>query len=406
MKPKILFPFTENSPHQKISKVTKYTKFGYVKDGIEFLDTSLGNCGSFMLGFDRFDIIDDVHSRLRDIPFVSGEYMSTTEATIELSEKLYTQTGGFYSFYSTSGSDAIEGAIKVARLYHLSNNNNSKKIILGITESYHGSTYLSSSISAGSFMTMHLGKSNLCDKINRSDSGEVLIENIKEKFSNIGSENISCIVIESCSWLGGVTPYNRNFWIALKDFCNENDVLLIIDDIAMCGGKKGKLLGFDVMPDIFVMGKALSGGYFPLSACLLNERIYSAIQDQFWAHGFTYSFSLSGIYSTLKYLEILENENVFGNYNLIHDTAKEIFDNLVNEKIICSYTNYGLYFNLKFYPVKDITSVQNKFFENGLNVGIQNYEWKGLRVIIPLTANQLYFNQLDTKLRNALHPCA
>lgn len=402
MKPKIIFPFTKNSDNLTHDTITEYTKFGYIKEGKEFLDTSLGNCGSFMLGFDRTDILDSVNLSLRDIPFVSGEYMSSTAATVELSERLYNISDRFYSFYSTSGSDAIEGAIKAARVYHMSRGNNDKHIVLGISESYHGSTYLSSSVSGGSFMTRNLGRSNLCKTIPRSDNSDILLKNVANKIDEYRSENISCLVIESCSWLGGVTPYNDKFWESLKILCEKNDILLVIDDIAMCGGKTGKMLGFDIRPDIFVMGKALSGGYFPLSVCLVSEEVFETIKEEFWTHGFTYSFSLSGIYSTIKYLNILESEKIFDNYTRVYNTALSVIDNLVKDNVIKSYTNYGLYFNLKFHPVSDILLAQKYFFENGLNVGIQNYEWKGLRVIIPLTANNDYFDQLDSRLRCAL----
>lgn len=405
MNPKILFPFTENNNNSSYNTITSYTKFGYIKDGKDFLDTSLGSCGSFMLGFDRTDIVDYVNSKAKEIPFVSGEYLSTTDAVLELSQKLYDMTGGYYSFYSLSGSDAVEGAVKLAALYHQSKGRTTKHKVIGISESYHGSTYLSSSISGGSFMTRTLGRSDFCESVYRDDDETILLSNIKNKIYALGADNTSCVVMESCSWLGGVTPYSDNFWNELKTMCNAKDILLVIDDIAMCAGKLGKIKGFNVDPDIFVMGKSLSGGYFPLSACLMTQEVFDTVKDDFWSHGFTYSFSLTGIYSTLKYLEIIEQENVFENYKHLKPVGDVIFDQLVQDRVIESYTSYGLYYNLKFFPVSDIAAAQEKFFNNGLNVGIQNYEWKGLRVIIPLTADGEYFYQLETRLRNALSPC-
>lgn len=402
MRSKILFPFTQNSSHLTHNTITAYTKFGYIKDGKEFIDTSLGSCGSFMLGFNRTDIIDYVVNKARDIPFVSGEFLSTSSDILELSQTLYDKTGGYYSFYSLSGSDAIEGSIKLARLYHMVRGYTSKQKIIGVSESYHGSTFLSSSISGGSLMTSILGRSNLCDSVYRDDDENRLLENFKNKFEEVGQENISCVLMESCSWLGGVTPYSDNFWSNLKSLCKQNNILLIIDDIAMCGGKLGQLTGFNVKPDIFTMGKSLSGGYFPLSACLFSEEVYTTVQNEMWSHGFTYSFSATGIYSTTKYLEIIDKEGIFKNYSFLKNRSEKMFDKLIEDNIIENYTNYGLYFNLKFLPVKNLNNVQQKFFEQGLNAGVQNYEWKGLRAIVPLTADDEYFYQLDTRLRNAL----
>ena len=274
-----------------------------------------------------------------------------------------------------------------------------KNKIIGVTESYHGSTYLSSSISGGSFITRTLGRNQFCKSVYRDDNENILFNNLQNA---LDADDISCVVMESCSWLGGVTPYSDNFWKSLKLLCKSKDILLIIDDIAMCAGKLGKLKGFNVDPDIFVMGKSLSGGYFPLSSCLMTKEVFNTVKDEFWSHGFTYSFSLTGIYSTLKYLEIIEKESIFENYKYLKPKSNLMFSQLVEDGIVESYTSYGLYYNLKFFPVDNIPLAQKKFFENGLNVGIQNYEWKGLRVVIPLTADNEYFNQLDTRLRNAL----
>jgi len=248
-------------------------------------------------------------------------------------------------------------------------------------------------------MTRTLGRNEFCESVYRDDNENILLNNLQNALS---TDDISCVVMESCSWLGGVTPYSDNFWKSLKLLCKAKDILLIIDDIAMCAGKLGKLKGFNVDPDIFVMGKSLSGGYFPLSSCLMTKEIFNTVKDDFWSHGFTYSFSLTGIYSTLKYLDIIEKENIFENYEYLKSKSNLMFSQLVEDSIVQSYTSYGLYYNLKFFPVSNVSSAQKKFFENGLNVGIQNYEWKGLRVVIPLTADDEYFNQLDTRLRNAL----
>lgn len=402
MQTNILFPFSINF-NQKVRKISQYTRFGYIKDGQDFIDTGLGNCGSFMLGFDRTDILDTVVEKSKKIPFTSGEFFTTNDDIIELSDKLFEMSNGYRSFYSVSGSDAVEGALKAARLYHQSRKKNSKIKILGITESYHGSTYLSSSVAGGNLMTAILGKSSMCEQIERDENFNILLDNIKTKINEIDENNISCLLIESCSWLGGVFPYPKEFWKSLKVICDESDILLILDDIAMCGGKLGKMFGFEIFPDIFTMGKSFSGGYFPLSATLLSPKIFQEITGNFWSHGFTNSFNMSGIYSSLEYIRILEEENIFKNYESILKKSQLIFETLKQQKLISNYTNNGLYFNLKFNPLEDYTNVEENFFNHGLNVGVENYKWKGLRVIIPLTADDEYFYKIESRLFSSLN---
>jgi putrescine aminotransferase len=396
----ILFPFATNS-NQNVNIITSYTKFGYVRNNQEFIDTSLGNSGSFMLGFDRTDIIDAVLEKCKIMPFTSGEFFTTNRYILELSNKLSTMTNGFKVFYSLSGSDANEGAIKAAKLYHNSQGNFNKRIVLGILESYHGSTYLTSNIAAGPMISI-LGDSNMCHQIIRSADGSELLNNIIAKVNELGDKNISCLVIESCSWLGRLTPYDQTFWESLRNLCTAYNIILIIDDIAMCGGKTGKMFSFNIVPDIFTVGKAFSGGYFPLSATLISPIMFDIIKQEFWSHGFTNNFSASGIYSTLEYLNIIEKENIFKNYDSLLFKAKSLFNELVKEGLVASYTNNGLYFNLKFYPVVNYDNIEDYFFKFGLNVGPDNYKWKGLRIIIPLVATDEYFDKLKTGLSNAL----
>ena len=125
--PKILYPFSVNNDPSGTKIITRYNKFSYTDNDKDILDLSLGNCGSFMLGFDRLDIIEFVSNKMKDNPFVSGEFMTTNDTVLELSERLYHLSGGYRSMFSLSGSDAVEGAIKLAAI-----KNPDRKKIVGI----------------------------------------------------------------------------------------------------------------------------------------------------------------------------------------------------------------------------------------------------------------------------------
>jgi len=316
-------------------------------------------------------------------PFTGGEYMTTNQAVIDLTNKLYELSGGYRSVFALSGSDAVEGAVKLAKLYHTAKGND-RKYILGVKDSYHGSTYLTSSIGQLSYMTTE--PADICVALDKDD----LIDFIKNN-----SVLLSCLVIETCSWSKGLKQYPRSFWQELRTICREHDVVFILDDIAMCGGKTGSFFGFDpsLEPDIFTMGKALTGGYFPLSATLVSDRVSEIVKHEFLGHGFTYTFSLSGIYSTLKYLEILENEQHFVRYDSVVNTAVSLFT-----KMGLTFRNYGLMFDI------DIKSTSEQtFYDNGLNIGVWNNGNDNLMLVIPLTANVEYFTQLEERLLSALH---
>ena len=380
---KLLFPFNYNADHSNARKIDSYTQFGFREGHNDLIDLSLGACGCFLLGFDRTDIIQYVANRMLSNPFTGGEYMTTNQAVIDLTNKLYELSGGYRSVFALSGSDAVEGAIKLAKLYHTAKGND-RKYVLGVKESYHGSTYLTSSIGQLSYMTTE--PADICIALDKDD----LIDFIKNN-----SVLLSCLVIETCSWAKGLKQYPRSFWQELRATCREHDVVFILDDIAMCGGKTGSFFGFDpsLEPDIFTMGKALTGGYFPLSATLVSDRVNEVVKHEFLGHGFTYTFSLSGIYSTLKYLEILEEENHFARYDSILNSAVSLFS-----KIGLTFRNYGLMFDI------DIKSTSEQtFYNNGLNIGVWNNGNDNLMLVIPLTANTEYFSQLEERLLASLH---
>ena len=311
---KQLFPFSVNDPLPSVKNSTEITKYGFKDNGRDILDLGLGSSGCFLLGFDRTDLIDAVTEELKKFPFCQGDFVTANKLTTLLSQKLYDLSKGYYSIYSLSGSDAIESAVKMVHMFH----QGSKKKIIGFQNSYHGSTYMSSSMSGSTYITDYFGRHPDCEIINY------------DQLDKIDSET-AAVVIETCSWQGGLIDLGKEYFQNLREICNNNNTLLIIDDIAFCGGKTGTFFGFekyDIKPDIFCIGKGITGGYFPLSVALCSQHVADVIKPQMLMHGFSYSFPMAGIISVLKYLEILDNEKILSRHNLIVSDAKILFDDL------------------------------------------------------------------------------
>jgi adenosylmethionine-8-amino-7-oxononanoate aminotransferase len=394
--PKLIFPYNFLNNHKGVRSIDRYTKFGFYEAEHHVLDMCLGSCGCFMLGFDRQDVIDNVAARMKINPFVNGEYLSTNEAVLELSERLYQLSGGYRTIFSSSGSDAVEGALKVARLYH-SSKQTGKSTIIGFQDSYHGSTYLTGGLGNLHYMTTHFGKSGDIRIVPIDVTEAEALEHIRQL-----APEAMCLIIETCSWSKNLHQYSAQFWQDLRQLCRDHDVLFIVDDIAMCGGKTGSLFGFDLAldPDLFVIGKAFSGGYFPLSACLMSNTVYQQIDHEFFSHGFTYSFSLSGVYSTLKYLDILEEEHLYTNYPALLQRSIAFANELVASGVTTGYRHYGLTFDFDIIPTSEQT-----FYNHGLNIGVWNSDSKdNLLVIIPLTADDEYFDTLRVRLLDTIKP--
>lgn len=381
----ILFPFSVNSDYQ-VRNIDSYTDFGFCVNGHEVIDLSLGGAGCFMLGFSQREIVEYVAEKMISNPFVCGEFYTINDPVRELSNILYQRTG-YRSFFSTSGSDAIETAIKVSGIYH---NNKIKRNIIGIKGAYHGSTFLTSGIGDLDYMVAANGKSSRCIAIDFTTEDEFLA-----KFEQQPSELTAAIVIESCSWAIGLITYSKSFWQRLRSICNQKDILLIIDDIAMCGGKTGHYFGFDlsIEPDMFCVGKAFSGGYFPFTACMISSKVNDRIKDSFFAHGHTHSLSMSGVYSTLKQIELVDHH--IKNYNNVKEQGDALFN-----KLGLSYRSYGLVYCIELGV--NSSTMEETFFKNGLNVGLWSGSNNTVFVLIPLLADAQYFDKLETGFVNTL----
>jgi adenosylmethionine-8-amino-7-oxononanoate aminotransferase len=395
---KLIFSYVLNRDVTDLRSISSYTKFGFIEQGKDLIDLGLGNCGCFLLGYGRTDIVDTVADKMKKLPTCTGEFRVVNEPVVELAERLYNMSNGYRSIFALSGSDALEGAIRVSHMYHVQLNQQRKHII-GFVGSYHGSTFMTSSVSGSSYITDYYGRHNFCHTVNYD------LTELESKIQSLNND-VSCIVIESCSWQAGLHDLGAEFFTGLRQLCTKYNILLIVDDIAMCGGKTGSFFGFhkEAEPDIFCLGKGFTGGYYPLSACMVSPKVYKQTQHQMLMHGFTYSFSVSGIYSTLAYLDILEKENVLNNYNNMLKSSIAVFDNLKKSQLISGYKNYGLVFNLELNFSRSLNDQFEKvLYENGISAGMWNEGGSGLLITVPLNADEAYFNNLQERLTKSLN---
>jgi adenosylmethionine-8-amino-7-oxononanoate aminotransferase len=382
---KHLFPFSINDPTPNIKIIKEITDYGFIdSNDKDVIDLGLGSSGCFPLGFKRHDIIENVSDRLKEMPFCQSDFTTTNISVNELSQRMYELSGGYDIIYSMSGSDSIEGAIKLAKMY-----NPERKNILGFSNSYHGSTYMSASVSGSTYLTDTFGKHPDCKILN--------------DLTDINDSTLA-VIIETCSWQAGLIPHSTEFWKKLRDKCTSTGTLLIIDDIAFCNGKTGTFFGWQVTgikPDIFCIGKGITGGFHPLSATLMNQKVAQIIRPKVLLHGFAYSFPMSGILSALEFLKVMDNEAILENHDSVVNTMKQYVDKLVDHGLIKGYRNFGVCFNLLMnQPINDLWEKESIFYKHGLHIGVWNNYKEGILIMLPLNATRDYFDKLYEKLSN------
>ena len=396
MDPKIIFPFAVNKDRNKIIEFTSVNKWGYNLKDKDYIDLSLGSCGCFPLGFQRYDFADSVSSHLKNSPHLSGEFLTTNKYIIELTERLYNLSNGYRSIFTTSGSDAVETSIKVSR--HIQGKD--KKILLGFENSYHGSTHLSQSISGVKNMHQAYGRDENCYSLSWDlDKAEDTIKQLLPK-------GICCLIVETCSWYNGLHQCSDQWWLQLRKLCTNYNIILIIDDIAFCGGKTGTFFGFNHIadPDIVCIGKALSGGYYPLAGCLVKDTTYDVLKQDTFLHGFSYSFNMSGIISSLHYLDVIEKEKILDNYSEVRNRAEKLFGKMKKFQCVSDIRNFGLTWclDLDSPSIHNNLDLFNLFMDNGLYLGLWNSH-NNLLIALPNILDEEYFLNLESRLSSALN---
>jgi adenosylmethionine-8-amino-7-oxononanoate aminotransferase len=353
---------------KKIKTPLPYWKYGVIENGRKKVDPSL-HFGCFVLGYENKPILDYVFSVMENNKpeiaenFVIEEDLRLNHISFEFADRIHRMTG-YHPFFALSGSDANEGAVKLASAYHYKNNNSHKKYLVSFEKSYHGSTCMTMSLGSDALLKnpfYTLAKYNNIKKLPRNFDIDIIDWN-----------NVSSIILETASYGTLFEKIENEFWEKLKFIREKYDVLIILDDIFIGGGKTGDYVGWKklpIVPDIFTMGKAITAGFFPLSMTLCTEKIYSCLKDVRWEHGFTYNFNLSGIASAMKYLDILEENKFLDNHESIVKKTIKTFENH-DYKII---SNFGL----------------NFFIER--EKGIEFF-------LIPINASDEYFNVLEENL--------
>ncbi|MBI3550642.1 MAG: aspartate aminotransferase family protein [Elusimicrobia bacterium] len=266
----------------------------YDEAGKAYLD-ACGGAYVANLGHGVTEIAQAIGEQAAKVAYVNGTQF-TSEPVEALARELAELSPGDLkkSYFLSSGSEAVEAALKFARQYWVEKGKPSKHKILTQTPGYHGNTLLALSASArGKYKTYYKpwlvdvgmvpapyayrcacrGDSKDCP----SCSGSVLEEIILRE----GPANVAAFVMEPVggSSTGGSVP-RPDYWKRVREICDRHEVLLIADEVLTGAGRTGKWCAmehFGAVPDLMTLGKGLSGGYVPISALVAPERLIDVL---------------------------------------------------------------------------------------------------------------------------------
>ena len=255
----------------------------------------------------------------------------THEAARKLSDKLQSWLPGDldYSFFSDSGSVAVEVALKMALQYSMNREETQRTMVLSLEHAYHGDT----------FKTMEVGDDEDYHFVLKAcgESRQVVhipteIEALEEAFAKY-HQRLNCMIVEPLlQGAGGMRMYGVDFLKRARQLCDQYGVLLIFDEVATGFGRTGNRFVADlVLPDILVLGKALTGGYIGHAVTVANRRVYQGFYDDDPAHalmhGPTFMGNALACSVALKSIELFEREDYMSKIRRIEEiTRRELGD--------------------------------------------------------------------------------
>ena len=361
----------------------------YDTDGKEYLDFAAGIAVS-SLGYGDEVYTESLKNQVDKLLHVSNLYY--TEPTTAAAEKLLKVSGMDRVFFTNSGTEAIEGALKAARKYSFEKYGKERYEIVAMNHSFHGRSMGALSVT---------GTEKYRTPFEPLIGGVAFAEyNDLESVKNAVTEKTCAIIMETVQGEGGIYPADPDFLEGVRALCDEKDILLILDEIQCGMGRTGYMFAYQaygVTPDILTSAKALGCGV-PVGAFLMTEKVAekSLVPGD---HGTTYGGNpfVGAAVSTV--LDIFEERALITHVREVSVYLEEALDALVNEyDVLTERRGVGLMQGIV--TTLKPADVVSKALEKGLVIISAGSDV--LRIVPPLVITKEHIDEMVNKLKETL----
>lgn len=361
----------------------------YDLDGKEYLDFGAG-IAVFALGYGNKAYNQALKDQVDKLIHTSNLFynMPMTEAA----EKLLKASGLSKVFFTNSGTEAIEGAIKAARKYAWLRDGSTDHEIVAMKHSFHGRSLGALSVTGNAHYQEPFKP--LIGGIRFADFND--LDSVKEQIT----EKTCAIILEPVQGEGGIYPASREFLQGLRSLCDEKDILLILDEIQCGMGRTGSMFAYqdyEVEPDIMTTAKALGCGV-PVGAFVLNEKTAqnSLVPGD---HGTTYGGNPLACRAVSKVFDLFEEEKILEHVQKIAPYLEKKLDELVEKyDFLTERRGKGLMQGVVV-SGRPVGEIINKAIENGLFVLSAGTDV--LRFVPPLIITEADIDEMAEKLERS-----
>jgi putrescine---pyruvate transaminase len=296
-------------------------------DGNRVID-AVGGLWNVNLGYSNEAIKQAIAEQLAELPYYPAFRGTTHPRLIELGHRLVEilkPEDARRAFLVSGGSDAVESALRIVRQYWKVKGQADRVKFLALKKGYHGTHFGGASVNGNANFrrayepllpgVYHLPTPfpyrNPFDEENPARLSELCLAAIEQEIEFQGADTIAAFIAEPVQGAGGVIVFPAGFYASLKALLDRFDIPLIADEVVTAFGRTGEWFGVrhdGVKPDVMCIAKAITSGYFPLGACVVNEKIESAFKANKDAlgtiyHGYTYSGHPVGCAAALACLD-------------------------------------------------------------------------------------------------------
>ena len=338
----------------------------YLRDGAgkEYIDAS-GGAAVSCLGHNDPDVRRAIHEQVDRIAYAHTSFF-TTEIAEALADNLITGApkGLSHVYFVSGGSEAVETALKMARQYFVERGEPQRRYFIARDQSFHGNTI--GALSTGG----NLGRRRMFAPIlldvkhiepcfsyrrKRADESEEAYglraaEALETAINEVGAENVIAFVAETVAGAtAGAVPPAPGYFKRIREICDHHGILLILDEV-MCGmGRTGTLHACEqegIAPDLMTIAKGLGGGYQPIGATLLSQRIFDAFSQGsgFFHHGHTYMGHPVACAAALAVQQVIARRKLLDNVkNMGAQLTRRLSERFGNHPFVGDIRGRGLF---------------------------------------------------------------
>ncbi|MEQ8955517.1 MAG: aminotransferase class III-fold pyridoxal phosphate-dependent enzyme, partial [Gammaproteobacteria bacterium] len=359
-------PFTGNRQFKQQPRLMQKAEGVYYwdVDGNKIFDglSGLWTCGA---GHSRPEITAAVSQQIAELDYSPG-FQYGHPLSFQLANKVVelTPDGLDHVFFTDSGSETVDTALKIARGYWRNKGYTGKTKFIGRIKGYHGVNFGGVGVGGIGFNRKLFGQTVDADHISHTvleenrfsrgmpQAGAHLAEELQELILLHDASNIAAVIVEPLAGTAGVLPPPKGYLQRLREICDQHNILLIFDEVITGFGRMGSLTGaeeFGVTPDIMVLAKQITNGTIPLGAAVVAAEIYDSYMEQGgpdymveFPHGYTYSAHPVACAAGLAALDILVNDDLVSRVKQLAPVLEDAVHSLRDAPHVTDIRNYGL----------------------------------------------------------------